>query len=92
MTLKRKTPLRTCIVCGQKTDKRDLVRVVASPDGGIALDATGKASGRGAYVCGNDASVPHMLKKGRLEHALRTNIEDKNWLEIEASLRTADNS
>ena len=44
-------PQRTCIACGQKTDKRRLIRLVRVPDAGILVDPTGKRSGRGAYLC-----------------------------------------
>ncbi len=49
-------PQRTCIACGQKTDKRRLIRLVyvpdeAPPEGGVLVDPTGKRSGRGAYLC-----------------------------------------
>ena len=47
----RKVPMRMCTGCGQMKPKRELVRVVKSQDGEIALDLTGKKAGRGAYVC-----------------------------------------
>ena len=49
----KKIPLRMCTGCGEMHDKRELVRVVKSPDGEVSLDLTGKKSGRGAYVCKN---------------------------------------
>ena len=47
----RKIPQRQCVGCRTMYDKRDLLRVVKSPEGEITLDASGKKSGRGAYVC-----------------------------------------
>ena len=47
----KKIPQRRCCGCGERFDKRDLVRVVRSPAGEIALDVTGKMPGRGAYLC-----------------------------------------
>ena len=47
----KKIPQRSCIGCGTKKDKKDLIRIVRTPDGDIVLDRTGKKAGRGAYVC-----------------------------------------
>ena len=46
----KKIPQRSCIGCGTKKDKKDLIRIVRTPDGDIVLDRTGKKAGRGAYV------------------------------------------
>ena len=57
----KKLPLRKCTGCGEQKPKKELVRVVKTPDGEILLDLTGKASGRGAYICNN----AECLKKAR---------------------------
>ncbi|MFR6482491.1 MAG: YlxR family protein [Veillonella sp.] len=44
-------PMRTCVGCGEPKVKRELIRVALSPDGNISIDRTGKAPGRGAYLC-----------------------------------------
>ena len=49
----KKIPMRMCLGCGENKPKRELVRVVKSPEGEISLDLTGKKSGRGAYICRN---------------------------------------
>ena len=49
----KKIPMRMCTGCGEMFDKRELVRVVKSPEGEVSLDLTGKKAGRGAYVCKN---------------------------------------
>lgn len=52
MPVRRKhVPLRTCVVCHQKRRKRELVRVVRTPEGAVQIDPTGKMAGRGAYLC-----------------------------------------
>jgi len=51
MIKKRKTPLRKCTGCQEMKNKKELIRVVRSPEGEFSLDSTGKKSGRGAYVC-----------------------------------------
>ena len=49
----KKIPQRTCIGCKEKKDKKDLIRIVKDKDGNITLDRTGRANGRGAYICDN---------------------------------------
>jgi predicted RNA-binding protein YlxR (DUF448 family) len=67
-------PLRTCAGCARKVGKRELVRVVRTGSGGVQLDATGKAAGRGAYLCSDPACWEASLKRGRLEHALKVKL------------------
>ena len=62
----KKIPQRQCVGCRIKRDKKDLLRIVKTPEGEIVLDATGKKSGRGAYVCPD----PECLKKARKSRAL----------------------
>ena len=64
---------RSCIGCGRQADKAELVRIVRSPQGDVFLDETGRAPGRGAYVC-SQACFAAATKKGRLERALKTSI------------------
>ncbi|MFA0816460.1 MAG: RNase P modulator RnpM [Anaerofustis sp.] len=47
----KKTPMRTCVMCKTKTDKRQLLRIVRTPEGNVEFDPTGKKNGRGAYLC-----------------------------------------
>ena len=69
-------PERTCVICGSKTAKRDLVRVVLTPDGECTIDETGKRSGRGAYLCHLDTCWDRALNGGRLSYALRGDVSD----------------
>lgn len=80
----KKVPVRTCIACGRKAPKRELIRVVREPTGAVAMDATGKKSGRGAYLCPGDACWQEAVKRGRLSHALRVEVA----LEDEEKLRS----
>jgi uncharacterized protein len=54
-TRRKHVPLRTCVVCGEKRPKRELIRIVHTPDGSLAVDPKGKQPGRGAYVCRAEA-------------------------------------
>lgn len=64
--VKRKIPMRQCLGCREHFIKRELIRVVRSPEGEISLDFKGKAPGRGAYLCGK----PECLKKARKSRAI----------------------
>ena len=66
---KRRIPLRMCTGCGEMKPKKELVRVVRSPEGEISLDLTGRKSGRGAYVCHNIDCLKAARKSRRLERA-----------------------
>ena len=67
-------PLRTCVGCRQVRPKPELVRIVRGLDGQIAVDKTGKQSGRGAYVCPNPACWELAVKRERLDKALHATI------------------
>ena len=62
----KKIPLRQCLGCREMKPKRELIRVVRSPEGVVSLDFQGKAPGRGAYICPD----PECLKKARKSRAL----------------------
>jgi predicted RNA-binding protein YlxR (DUF448 family) len=82
-------PQRTCIACKQVRPKRELIRVVRTPDGHVELDPTSKKSGRGAYVCARRSCWNIVLHKGKLEREFETTLsaEDRAALEAyEASL------
>jgi predicted RNA-binding protein YlxR (DUF448 family) len=66
----RTTPTRTCVACRTERDKHDLVRIVRGPDGRVMLDATGKASGRGAYLCADPACWTKAQKSRAVQRAL----------------------
>jgi len=65
-----RTPRRTCVSCRTERDKRDLVRIVRTTSGDVAVDPTGKASGRGAYLCADPACWSKALKSRAVQHAL----------------------
>ena len=65
----KKTPLRKCTGCGEMKPKKELVRVVKSPEGEVSLDLTGRKPGRGAYVCPRVDCLRLARKARRLEKA-----------------------
>ena len=70
---RRKIPARMCISCGEMRPKKELIRVVRSPDGNVAIDGGGKASGRGAYLCKRTECVAQAKKRRILERNLGIN-------------------
>jgi len=66
----RHYPTRTCVACRTERQKREFVRIVRSPDGAVTLDLTGKANGRGAYLCADGSCWSVALKKKAIERAL----------------------
>ena len=75
--------LRTCVACGCTSGKRALVRFVRTGDGAASLDASGRASGRGAYVCPERACFDAARRKRALERALRIKIDGACWDRLE---------
>jgi predicted RNA-binding protein YlxR (DUF448 family) len=76
-------PLRTCVACRQTKPKRELLRVVRTPDSHVFIDATGKKSGRGAYLCARLSCWEQALKGKRLEREFEIEIlaEDRTALD-----------
>lgn len=71
-----KPHLRTCLGCGREADKRELVRIVRSPEGDVFVDPSSKRSGRGAYVCPEEACFEAAVRKDRLSRALKTTVKE----------------
>ena len=72
----RRPPSRTCVACRTVRAKRDLVRIVRSPQGEIALDPTGRLAGRGAYVCHDEACLTTAIRRGAIGRALEHAVPD----------------
>ena len=75
-------PLRTCTGCREEAGKTGLIRVVRRPEGGAAIDRTGRAAGRGAYIHNDPVCVESARKKRSLERALHTTIQPELWSEL----------
>jgi predicted RNA-binding protein YlxR (DUF448 family) len=73
---RRAVPSRSCVVCRTSRDKRDLLRVVRAPDGTVRFDPFGRANGRGAYVCRDEACVAGATGRGGLSRALEARVPD----------------
>ncbi len=83
----KKIPQRRCSGCGESFAKRDLLRVVRSPEGDVSLDFTGKKSGRGAYVCKKLSCFKKARKSGRIASALEVTIPEELYTAMEEEIR-----
>ena len=72
----KKIPMRKCNGCGEQKPKKELVRIVKSPEGEVSLDLTSKASGRGAYICNNAECLQKARKSHRIDKAFDMAIPD----------------
>lgn len=82
-----KTPTRTCCVCGAKRPKRELVRIVRTPEGDVHVDARGREPGRGAYVCADELCLERGRKARKLDRALKTSIDEDVYERIVGDLK-----
>ncbi|MDX9871354.1 MAG: YlxR family protein [Clostridia bacterium] len=73
----RKVPLRMCVGCQEMKPKKELIRIVRTPDAQVAIDATGKKSGRGVYICPAKECLQKALKSNRLEKSLQHPISQE---------------
>ena len=72
----RHIPTRTCVICRNRREKDGLFRIVRTPEGDIVFDKTGKLNGRGAYVCKDDGHWDDDVYRGKLQAALKIEIDD----------------
>lgn len=82
----KKIPMRQCLGCREMKAKRELIRVVRSPEGEISLDFKGKASGRGAYVCPDPRCLKKAIKARALERAFSAQIPPEIYERLESQM------
>ena len=72
--MQKKIPMRKCVGCGEMKEKKELIRVIKTPGDEILLDTTGRANGRGAYICSNAECLKKAVKNRGLERSLKSHI------------------
>ena len=87
----KKIPIRTCIGCNESKPKKELIRVVKSPEGEISIDFTGKKNGRGAYLCFNVNCLEKAIKTKKLSRTFETQIEDEIYDKLRAEMKVSEN-
>ena len=88
--MEKKIPMRQCLGCREMKPKRELIRVVRSPEGEISLDFRGKASGRGAYVCPKPECLKKAIKTRVLERAFSAQIPPEIYARLEQEMEAGD--
>ena len=82
----KKIPQRQCMGCRERKEKRELIRVVRAPDGGVSLDFRGKAPGRGAYICPDMACQKKALRSKALDRSLEVTIPEEIYARLEQEM------
>ena len=88
--MEKKVPLRKCLGCMSSFPKKDLVRVLKTPEGEVIIDLSGKKSGRGAYICKDKACLKKAIKSKRIQSNLEIEIPETIYLELEKELSLAN--
>ncbi len=88
--MQKKIPMRQCLGCREMKPKRELIRVVRSPEGTISLDFKGKANGRGAYVCPEMTCLKKAMKSKAIERAFETAIPEEIYALLTEQMEAGD--
>ncbi|MCD1146988.1 YlxR family protein [Peptoniphilus sp. KCTC 25270] len=83
----RKIPMRKCIGCGESKPKNELIRVVKNKENEVFLDFTGKAHGRGAYLCKDENCLNKAIKSKGLNRSFGCEISKEAYEELKSSLK-----
>ncbi len=79
----KKIPIRTCIACRSEKAKKELIRIVKNKEGVFSVDRTGKASGRGAYVCDSETCMKKIIKNRLLNRTFEMEVSESVYKTIE---------
>lgn len=82
----KKTPMRMCVACREMKPKRELIRIVRTPENEICADITGRAAGRGAYICKSQACLEKAIKIRALERALDKKIDEEVFQRLQKEI------
>ena len=92
MTTAKKIPMRQCMGCREMKSKKELLRVIRTPEGQILTDSTGRQNGRGAYLCRSRDCFLKARKSRALERALKTEIPEEVFQELEKEFETIEDN
>ena len=84
----KKIPMRQCLGCREMKPKKELIRVVKTPEDNVMLDFSGKANGRGAYVCRCSACLKKAVKSKAFERAFSMSVPEEVWTRLEKEIET----
>lgn len=80
--MQKKIPQRQCMGCRERKEKRELIRVVRGTDGTVFLDFSGKAAGRGAYICPDPECLKKAQKSKSLDRSLEVTVPDEVYARL----------
>ena len=83
----RKVPMRMCVGCREMKPKKELLRVVRSPEGDVSIDLTGRKPGRGAYVCRSAECLKRAIKQKQLERAFECALGEETHASLLETLK-----
>lgn len=86
----KKLPVRLCVGCQEPHNKREMIRIVKSPEGDFSVDATGKKSGRGAYICRKIECFNTAVKMRRLEKSFKCQIDSAIYEQLKEEFAKLD--
>ena len=86
----KKIPMRQCLGCREMKPKKELIRVVRSPEGELSLDFKGKKPGRGAYLCPNADCLARVKKSRALERAFSAQVPSEVYEALEEQMKAGD--
>ena len=89
--MQKKIPQRQCMGCRERKEKRQMIRVVRTPEGAVNLDFSGKMNGRGAYVCPNPECLKKALRSKALDRSLEVTIPEEVILRLEKEMEGVNN-
>lgn len=81
--MNKKIPMRLCIGCGEMKNKKELMRILHTPEDTFVLDVTGKKNGRGAYLCKSEECLKMAIKSKGLERSFKMNIPQEVYAALE---------
>jgi len=84
--MQKKIPQRQCMGCRERKAKRELIRVVRSPEGEVSLDFGGKKNGRGAYICPNSECLKKAIRSKALDRSLEVTIPEEVYQRLEKEM------
>jgi predicted RNA-binding protein YlxR (DUF448 family) len=88
--LAKKIPMRMCVSCREMRPKKELTRVVRTPEGEVLIDPTGRANGRGAYLCLKTACLEKAIKSRALERTLEVAISKETYEALRKDCENAE--
>ena len=86
----KKLPLRQCIGCNEMKSKKEMIRIIRTPEGEIVLDATGRKNGRGAYICPTRECLKKAIKGKGLERSFKMPIPAEVYETLEKEMEELD--